>query len=307
MLDQLEVLDAALPGLRAAAEAPFAITVGGREFTDRAEAAPALLDAARDAYQRGRNHGASRAFPIAEIAGVGVQASRWLTSDELAITLTVPARTTNLEATELRQPDATGMGLLRRVENLARGGDQHRDGLARRYDLATTRLAELADVADVAFAHAGELADKRRALETVTAQLRIDAAGPAAARNAEAQQRMAAAGRQPGWSLELNPTPAMLEQLGVDPVTYRAELARRQYQHQPAVTGRGERDPAHAMAERGHPPAPHASGAARLIAQTQGRARDHTPQPAPPGPPPQLDGPGYGQHLDRGEDHGHEL
>jgi len=148
----------------------------------------------------------------------------------------------------------------------------------------------------------------RRALETVTAQLRIDAAGPAAAaRNAEAQQRMAAAGRQPGWSLELNPTPAMLEQLGVDPVTYRAELARRQYQHQPAVTGRGERDPAHAMAERGHPPAPHASGAARLIAQTQGRARDHTPQPAPPGPPPQLDGPGYGQHLDRGEDHGHEL
>lgn len=141
MLDQLEVLDAALPGLRAAAEAPFAITVGGREFTDRAEAAPALLDAARDAYQRGRNHGASRAFPIAEIAGVGVQASRWLTSDELAITLTVPARTTNLEATELRQPDATGMGLLRRVENLARGGDQHRDGLARRYDLATTRLA----------------------------------------------------------------------------------------------------------------------------------------------------------------------
>ncbi len=45
---------------------------------------------------------------------------------------------------------------------------------------------------------------------------------------------MAAAGRDPGNSLLLNTTSALLGEMGVDPVAYRAELAHRAAQ-QPAV------------------------------------------------------------------------
>ncbi len=80
--EQRERIDAALPQIRATAEAPFAITINDRRYTDRAEAAPALVQAARQAYSDGKHFGQQRAFPIAELRGVEVQASRWLSSDE---------------------------------------------------------------------------------------------------------------------------------------------------------------------------------------------------------------------------------
>jgi len=66
--------------------------------------------------------------------------------------------------------------------------------------------------------------------EQLSAQLRIEASGPearaAAAAAAEAEERMEAMGRKPGWSLMLNPTPALLADMGVDPVEYKARIAR---------------------------------------------------------------------------------
>jgi len=56
----------------------------------------------------------------------------------------------------------------------------------------------------------------------LSAQLRIEASGPEArAAAAEAEERMEAMGRKPGWSLLLNPTPALLADMGVDPVEYK--------------------------------------------------------------------------------------
>jgi len=64
--------------------------------------------------------------------------------------------------------------------------------------------------------------DKRYRLDTLTAALQTSADSPEAkAKKAEHQQRMAAAGREPGWSLALNPTPALRVEFG------DAELARR--------------------------------------------------------------------------------
>jgi len=80
--EQREAIDAALPQIRATADAPFAITINDRHYTDRAEAAPALVHAARQAYSDGKQFGQQRCFPIAELRGVEVQASRWLSSDE---------------------------------------------------------------------------------------------------------------------------------------------------------------------------------------------------------------------------------
>jgi len=49
----------------------------------------------------------------------------------------------------------------------------------------------------------------------LTAQLHLDANSPQAHARAEAaRERLAAQGRTPGWSLALNPTPALLKEMG---------------------------------------------------------------------------------------------
>ncbi len=90
-----------------------------------------------------------------------------------------------------------------------RGEVEHRRGFAR------TRTEELLAVADVPFEHEVALRDKEHELATLTAQLHLDANSPQAQARAEAaRERLGAQGRQPGWSLALNPTPAMLKEMG---------------------------------------------------------------------------------------------
>ena len=241
--EQREAIDAALPQIRATAEAPFAITINSRHYTDRGEAAPALVHAARQAYSDGKQVGQQRCFPIAELRGVEVQASRWLSSDELALSLSIPSATNTVAAQDLNA--GAGMGLLRRVENLVRNTEGYRQQVQSRYDHAVRRIDELAAVADSPFEHTGELADKQTELEQLSAQLRIEASGPEArAAAAEAEERMEAMGRKPGWSLMLNPTPALLSDMGVDPVEYKARIARAAG-NDPAR--RGERDRSNAV------------------------------------------------------------
>jgi len=59
----------------------------------------------------------------------------------------------------------------------------------------------------------------------LTAQLHLDANSPQAHARAEAaRERLAAQGRTPGWSLALNPTPALLKERGEEstgPATMR--------------------------------------------------------------------------------------
>ncbi len=119
------------------------------------------------------------------------------------------------------------MGLLRRVENLVRNTEDYRVQVQGRYEHAVRRIGELAAVADTPFEHTGELADKQSELEQLSAQLRVEASGPKARAAAEqARERMEAMGRKPGWSLLLNPTPALLAEMGVDPAEYKARIAR---------------------------------------------------------------------------------
>jgi len=84
---------------------------------------------------------------------------------------------------------------------------EHRQGFAR------IRTEELLAVADVPFEHEVALRDKEHELHTLTAQLHLDADSPQAHARAEAaRERLAAQGRTPGWSLALNPTPALLKE-----------------------------------------------------------------------------------------------
>ena len=70
-------------------------------------------------------------------------------------------------------------------------------------------------------------------------ELRMAAESPEAKAKAEAAaQRMKMRGREPGWSLHLNPTPALVEELGYPngdavrrAVRIRGRIALEQHQH----------------------------------------------------------------------------
>ena len=214
-------LDKVLPGLAANSSAPFAMNVRGKTYRERAEAAPALVDSLRQAYVEGKRYGNTKQFAVAELRGVQVRASRMLSSDEMIVTLSVPGRSRSIQAKDFTGIDAAPIGLVRRVENMVADTENYRDELSRRHDHARTRTAELEVVADEPFEHTDELADKRRRLDTLTAQLQTSANSPEAkAEEAEYQARLDAQGRQPGWSLALNPTPAMRAELAETDTTH---------------------------------------------------------------------------------------
>ncbi len=101
-------------------------------------------------------------------------------------------------------------------------GDRHPGPLRLDVGRAGVASRSAADVCGVLYAPTDTLRDKRHRLDTLTAALQTSANSPEAkAKETEHQQRMDARDREPGWSLALNPTPALRAELG------DAELARR--------------------------------------------------------------------------------
>ncbi len=66
---QMTELDRVLPALAASSEAPFAITVSGHTYRERAAAAPALVDSLQQAYVEGKRYGNTKQFEVAELRG----------------------------------------------------------------------------------------------------------------------------------------------------------------------------------------------------------------------------------------------
>jgi len=211
---QLGQLDAALPRIASSTHAEFAMTIGGRAYSERGPASSAVLDTVRRAYSDGKRWGAQKEFPVASLRGVDVHASRLLTSDEVVLSLSIPCRTRVVQAKDFTGRDANGLGLVRRIENMVTDSLGYRHEVERRRDFAVTRTEELLAVADNPFEHEAQLRDKQRALQTLTAQLHSDADSAEAHAAAEqTRARLATQGRDPGWSLALNPTPAMRAEL----------------------------------------------------------------------------------------------
>ncbi len=131
--EQIGELDRVLPALAANEEAPFAMTVRGATYRERAEAAPALLDSLRRAYVDGKRYGNTKDFPIAELRGVQVRPSRMLSSDEMIVSVNVPGRTCSIQVKDFTGVDAAAIGLVRRVENMVADTANYRDELVRRH------------------------------------------------------------------------------------------------------------------------------------------------------------------------------
>lgn len=236
---QVRVLERAIPAKQADIEQltpiaaaaqdrpdmPHRVSVGGETFTDRPAAAAALTAACRRVYMAGKDRRASRYEPIgAAINDVEVLAARDLTHDMLLLRLAVPSRTTEIDATELLATgsqlgiDVSGpkqLGLLRRVENLYTGLPEHHARFEREQDRQRAELDDLLSNPPAPFEQRSELEAKQAELSALTLELRMAAESPEAKAKAEAAaQRMKMRGRQPGWSLTLNPTPALVEELG---------------------------------------------------------------------------------------------
>jgi len=150
-----------------------------------------------------KRYGNTKEFPIAELRGVQVVASRMLSSDEMIVTLSVPGRSRSIQAKDFTGMDTASVGLVRRVENMVGDTPHYRDELNRRHEHALTRIAELEAVADEPFEHTDTLRDKRHRLDTLTAALQTSADSPEAkakakAKETEHQQRLDAQGRKPG-------------------------------------------------------------------------------------------------------------
>ena len=216
---------AAIAATHAANDNPPRLTIGETTYAQRMPAAQALAHACRKAYAAGKDRGASRFEPIgATIHGVEILAARDLTHDQLLLRLAVPSRTADIDGLELLSTgsgigsDVNGpkqLGLLRRIENLYHGLPEHHTRLQREHDRDQAELDDYLANPPAPFEHAAELATKDAELKALTLELRIAAESPEAkAKAAQAEQRLKARGRKPGWSLLLNPTPALLEELG---------------------------------------------------------------------------------------------
>jgi N12 class adenine-specific DNA methylase len=255
-IDELAPI-AAIAATHAANDNPPRLTIGETTHTQRVPAAQALAEACRRAYAAGRDRGASRFEPIgATIHGVEILAARDLTHDQLLLRLAVPSRTADIDGLELLSTgsgmgsEVTGpkqLGLLRRVENLYNGLPEHHARLQREHDQDQAELDDFLANPPAPFEHADELAAKDAELKALTLELRMAAESPEAkAKAAQADQRLKARGRKPGWSLLLNPTPALLEELGYPTadalrktVRARERLALEHQQHDRDLDGPG--------------------------------------------------------------------
>ncbi|WP_051660582.1 helicase-related protein [Mycolicibacterium aromaticivorans] len=232
--EELATLAPAVETISAHADQAPTVTVAGRPFAERSEAAVPFAAACREAYAALRDKSSFTTRPLdAAVNGISITARRSYLKGELQLTFDVPSTTVGIEEADLfaTVPRAEGTshitkarGLLQRMENAYKDIPHFNTRLQRR---AATLQSELDDYDSTSlgdFEHAEELADKRLELDTLTAQLRLEAQSEAAqAASAAARDRLLEAGRQPGWTLHINPTPALIADAGlVDPESYRA-------------------------------------------------------------------------------------
>ncbi len=128
---------------------------------------------------------------------------------------------------------ATASGLATRLENLYTGLDDTRAQLVA--DIASYRreVEVNAPRIDAPFTQADELQTKQVRLRQLRMEIeRAQQSEEAVAARQAAEERMRSAGREPGWSLELNPTPVMVEEAGLDHAADYIAVMKRSHQHQ---------------------------------------------------------------------------
>ncbi len=252
---------ATLDALRPQPERPKQFSFAGTTTSDRTEAASLLGTALRAAYHNGARAGAQHYQTIGHIDDLEVIASRSVVDDAVHVTLGVPStqrripRADLFEGQSISAPisDPTGAkhrGLLSRVENLVRDLPEHRGRLAEQLDTERAALEDLRSTQGAPFEHAEQLSAARTELAEVSMAIaREESSEAARAARAEAEQRLRETGREPGWSLALNPSRQTMAEMGAHSLdaareAAREEFARRAAEARPSTATTTEHDQA---------------------------------------------------------------
>ncbi|WP_232784741.1 helicase-related protein [Mycobacteroides chelonae] len=206
---------------RAEREQPHRICVGGRSFAESADTAQAVAQACQRAYAGGRDKGASKFEPIGiTINDIEVLAARSVVDNTLMLRLAVPSKVNDVDGADLisdlfGEQNKKAYGLVRRIENLYTGLPRYLREIQADREREQDELDDLLDNPPAPFEQANTLVDRQAELAALSLELQMAADSPEArARTAAAQQRMERLGRKPGWTLLLNPTPAVLAKTG---------------------------------------------------------------------------------------------
>ncbi|MCX5042489.1 helicase [Aldersonia sp. NBC_00410] len=236
--ERIRVLAAAAPDLQAwCAAEDFVITIDGTRYLRRADASKALTTELRSAHAVLHSKGMQVTRPIGEIAGHSLIAARSAISGELFVSferLPLPARAYEPDdlygSVDPKTAAAKASGNLTRIENMAASAATVLAKAEYQLDRERRTLQHLENTPSVDFRHAARLQDLSAELHQLRSELREAENSPEAlARHAARAARLDAKGREDGWSLILNPTPALVEELGLDNADEVRELmAERQ-------------------------------------------------------------------------------
>ncbi len=231
-LDQaVEVLRPIVDSIAERSTRPAQVNVGNHAFAERKDAALPFGRACRQVFDALRDKPHWEQHAIATINGLQLVGRRDHIAGQLLISFEVPSTEIAIDAADVyaaTQPtigggDAKARGLLQRAENVYKDIPAHLARLQQTQGILGDELDDLTNSATSDFEHRDELADKRAQLEELTAILRLEAESESAkAAAAEAEERLRASGRTKGWTLQLNPTPALIEDAGyTDADAYR--------------------------------------------------------------------------------------
>ncbi|MFV3116660.1 helicase-related protein [Gordonia amicalis] len=214
------------------------VVTGDRSRAQRPERSEALLSRVTAVYHELKGAGMKQSMPIASIpSGLQAHASREFAQDKIHVWLDCPGRPgftldTSQVFTTAERRGATASGLATRLENLYAGLDDTRAQMEA--DIASYRreVEVNAPRIDAPFTRAEELQTKQVRLRQLRMEIeQAQQSEEAVAARQAAEERMRSAGREPGWSLELNPTPVMVEEAGLDHADDYVAAMKRSHQY----------------------------------------------------------------------------
>lgn len=199
------------------------MTVRGVFYDNSSDAANAMAGALQGTYHALKGEGFTKTMVAAEMSGFPIEACRPAQDSLLYLSFSgLGSSTKVIEAHHLHPRIGDGdrsqhsLGLLTRVENMAYTVDTDLAKAEHTLDRDEQRLddLELMELSD--FPKAVQLKDLSNEVARLRREIKDAETSPEAlARDAARAERAAEIGREPGWSLMLNPTPAYVEELGM--------------------------------------------------------------------------------------------
>jgi hypothetical protein len=254
---RLDQLSAAAPALTAWAEQETKdYTIGRTTVNVRKDASDRLLESLREAYVQLRGAGPHESAHVATFADVPLHVTRVMEHDMVilrfgdlpmvGVSITQeqlwPQRSDskfglwgagNSEALDVEVEDANtnraamANGVMTRIENAIARAPGQIDTARTELGADRRRLDELHNTPDEPFPDAAKLQLMKTELAGINDDLAAyENSDAAQLAQTELEQRLAARGRSAGWSLMLNPTPALVEELGFDTADEVREMMR---------------------------------------------------------------------------------